>query len=245
MADNTPIVTSSDPAARKAAADQVTYSGDTADVQLVKIVTVSGAEGSKTTTDVAFTDTSPLIGVVTETAPATDTASSGLNGRLQRIAQRLTSLIALLPAALGSGGGMKVDGSGTALPVSIATAPVLVAGSAVIGKVGIDQTTPGTTNAVEVVQATMTMTHSVGSATSTTSAMLASNASRKYALLQNIGSVDVDIKLNASAVAAQGIRLQANGGSYEMSRAFGNLDTRAINGITASGTASVLVTEGA
>ena len=59
-----------------------------------------------------------LEGAVTETAPATDTASSGLNGRLQRIAQRLTSIIALLPAALGSGGGLKVDGSGTALPVS-------------------------------------------------------------------------------------------------------------------------------
>lgn len=36
-----------------------------------------------------------LIGAVTETAPASDTASSGLNGRLQRIAQRLTSFIAL------------------------------------------------------------------------------------------------------------------------------------------------------
>lgn len=44
-----------------------------------------------------------LTGALTETAPATDTASSGLNGRLQRIAQRLTSLIALLPAALGQG----------------------------------------------------------------------------------------------------------------------------------------------
>lgn len=61
------------------------------------------------------------IGSLTETAPATDTASSGLNGRLQRIAQRLTSLIALLPTALGTGGGLKVDGSGTALPVSEAT----------------------------------------------------------------------------------------------------------------------------
>lgn len=58
------------------------------------------------------------VGTLTETAPATDTASAGLNGRLQRIAQRLTSLIALLPAALGAGGGLKVDGSGTALPVS-------------------------------------------------------------------------------------------------------------------------------
>lgn len=42
------------------------------------------------------------IGSVAETAPTTDTASSGLNGRLQRIAQRLTSLIALLPASLGA-----------------------------------------------------------------------------------------------------------------------------------------------
>jgi hypothetical protein len=41
-------------------------------------------------------------GSLTETAPATDTASAGLNGRMQRIAQRLTSLIALVPAALGS-----------------------------------------------------------------------------------------------------------------------------------------------
>lgn len=41
------------------------------------------------------------LGALTETAPATDTASSGLNGRLQRIAQRLTSLIALFPTSLG------------------------------------------------------------------------------------------------------------------------------------------------
>lgn len=45
------------------------------------------------------------IGSLTETAPATDTASSGLNGRLQRIAQRLTSLIAQLPASLGAKAG--------------------------------------------------------------------------------------------------------------------------------------------
>ena len=35
-------------------------------------------------------------GSLTEAAPANDTASSGLNGRLQRIAQRITSLIALI-----------------------------------------------------------------------------------------------------------------------------------------------------
>lgn len=41
------------------------------------------------------------IGAVDETAPASDTAASGLNGRMQRIAQRITSLIGLLPASLG------------------------------------------------------------------------------------------------------------------------------------------------
>ncbi len=42
-----------------------------------------------------------LVGAVNETAPASDTASSGLNGRLQRVAQRITSLIAQIPATLG------------------------------------------------------------------------------------------------------------------------------------------------
>ncbi len=59
------------------------------------------------------------VGIVTESAPGTDTASSGLNGRLQRIAQRLTSLIALVPTALGANGGLKIEGvaSGTVVPV--------------------------------------------------------------------------------------------------------------------------------
>lgn len=69
---------------------------------------------------------SAKLGIVTETAPSTDTASSGLNGRLQRIAQRLTSIIALLPAALGANGGLKIEGvaSGTAVPVSAASLPL-------------------------------------------------------------------------------------------------------------------------
>src|SRR5436305_10366964 len=39
----------------------------------------------------------------TDAAPGTDTATATLNGRLQRVAQRLTSLIALLPGALVGG----------------------------------------------------------------------------------------------------------------------------------------------
>jgi hypothetical protein len=57
-------------------------------------------------------------GQTTDLAAASDTATATVHGRLQRIAQRLTSLIALLPTALGASGGLKVDGSGTPLPVS-------------------------------------------------------------------------------------------------------------------------------
>ncbi len=41
-----------------------------------------------------------LVGAVAEAAPASDIASSGVNGRLQRIAQRLSSIIALFPTAM-------------------------------------------------------------------------------------------------------------------------------------------------
>lgn len=42
------------------------------------------------------------IGSTNETAPATDTAASGLNGRLQRVSQRITSLIGQFPASPGA-----------------------------------------------------------------------------------------------------------------------------------------------
>lgn len=71
-------------------------------------------------------------GSLTEAAPGTDTASSGLNGRLQRIAQRLTSLIALLPAALVGGRlDVNIGASPATVPVSgtffQATQPVSIA----------------------------------------------------------------------------------------------------------------------
>lgn len=51
MADNIAVTPGS---GSIVAADELTYSGDTAKVQVVKLVTVSGAEGSKTATDVPF-----------------------------------------------------------------------------------------------------------------------------------------------------------------------------------------------
>ena len=76
-----------------------TVSG-TSDATIVGPLGSRSAATSVSTT--ASTEDVARTGIVTETAPATDTASSGLNGRLQRIAQRITSLIALLPASLGA-----------------------------------------------------------------------------------------------------------------------------------------------
>lgn len=133
------------PVSGKAATDEVTYSGDAdAHVQLFRPVHVTGSEGSRVVADIIGTSTPggsapgivvrdagqvTTIGALTETAPATDTASSGLNGRLQRIAQRLSSLIALLPTALGANGGLKVEGvsSGTVIPVSLSASSIAAA----------------------------------------------------------------------------------------------------------------------
>lgn len=62
------------------------------------------------------------LGGVTEAAPANDTASSGLNGRMQRLAQRITSLIALLPAALVN----------SRLDVNLGAAPATVTANATL-----------------------------------------------------------------------------------------------------------------
>jgi hypothetical protein len=162
-------------------------------------VTSPGTTGSFTAYVNDDPATGALQGALTETAPANDTASSGQNGRLQRIAQRLTTLIALFPVGAGTAAaatrttlasddpavailGAAADaasttttikaalrgiatatgvtaldlGSGTGGSRTLRTFPdtaaahLLAAGSAIVGKVGIDQTTPGTTNAVVI-----------------------------------------------------------------------------------------------
>lgn len=90
---------------------------------VIETVDISGVERQVVTIGDRAGTAVDSIGGLTETAPTSDTASSGLNGRLQRIAQRLTTMM---------------------------TGLVLAAGTNVIGKVGIDQTTVGTTDSVSV-----------------------------------------------------------------------------------------------
>lgn len=96
---------------------------------VAKVVNTGSAAATDSLPVAAATEDIARVGTITETAPATDTASSGLNGRLQRIAQRLTSLIALLPASLGS----KADAASLAVTQSTEDKAVQTAISAVAG----------------------------------------------------------------------------------------------------------------
>lgn len=86
---------------------------------LAKVISAPATEAKQ---DAAAT----LTGAITETAPGSDTASSGLNGRLQRIAQRLTTMLTGLSLAAGSAsiGATKDDGPNWASVWGVSDAPV-------------------------------------------------------------------------------------------------------------------------
>ena len=77
-------------------------------------------------------------------------------------------------------------------------------------------------------------------------AIIAANANRKYLLIVNDSDTIIYINLGGAGVVNQGIRINAGGGSYEMSAGCGNLYTGAINANHGGGAANkrVLLTEG-
>lgn len=106
MADNRSI-RDADNVEFDAATDELADLSHAPKVQLLDGTTAGtpispATSGKQDTGNTSLSSIDTRAGSLTESAPASDTASSGLNGRLQRIAQRLTSLIALLPVALGA-----------------------------------------------------------------------------------------------------------------------------------------------
>lgn len=83
---------------------------DLSETQPVSIASMPSTPITNTNLDVALSTraseanlnlTNVLLGAVNSSAPGTDTAASGLNGRLQRIAQNISAMILQLPSTLG------------------------------------------------------------------------------------------------------------------------------------------------
>lgn len=85
-------------------------------------------------------------------------------------------------------------------------------------------------------------THSAPTAGVASGVILAANINRRYALLVNDSNTDVYLALGVAAALNTGIRINANGGSYELSGT--NLWKGVINGISGVAGKIVLVTEG-
>lgn len=156
-----------------------------------------------------------LTGAVNETAPANDTANSGLNGRLQRIAQRLTTLLAVFPATLAVNSGNK---DASTLRVVLAT----------------DQPTVPTSIVKTDLTPSVPTAASVGVASAQ---VVAANANRKGLILVNTSANRISLGFGATAVLDSGVTLMASGGAYNMGEY--DFDAGAVNAI-ASGAASNL-----
>lgn len=118
----------------------------------------------------------------------------------------------------------------TAVPTSLAALPALVAGAAIIGRVGIDQTTDGTTNKVNIdasLKSGSATRASVNSGTSSVS-ILASNANRKGATILNSDANALLLDLSGGTAAATRYQVRlAQYQSYEVGSGY----TGAITGI--------------
>ncbi len=74
-----------------------------------------------------------------------------------------------------------------------------------------------------------------------TTVVLAANTARRGLVLVNDSAATIYISLNGDAVIGSGIRLNANGGAYEMT--LDNLSTQAINAIATAAASNLAVQE--
>lgn len=144
-------------------------------------------------------------------------------------------------AITNSTGTTFADVTANGLKVYLGTS--IPAGTNNIGDVDIASAIPAGTNNIGTVGAARTAAHTAPSIGSSSTTALASNANRKAALLVNDSDETIYLNIGGTAAVNTGIRLNANGGSYEMSQELGNLSTAAITGISASGSKTLLVTE--
>jgi len=89
-------------------------------------------------------------------------------------------------------------------------------------------------------------THTQIDVAPTSGAVLGANAARTYAIFINDSDTVIYLAFGQAAVANRGIRLNANGGNYEMAAVTSNLYQGAVNAIHggAAVTKSLLILEG-
>jgi hypothetical protein len=102
-------------------------------IDLAVLLTVGGSPPDGTYTAVLGSDYGG--GTASGSLPAGAATADNQVLEIAQLTTVNTKLNGGLPTALGAGGGLKVDGSGTALPVSLASLPALTTGSATIGAV--------------------------------------------------------------------------------------------------------------
>lgn len=235
----------------KAALVEDTTSNKTVDLNKVAGAATdvnNGASGAGTQRVTIANDSTP-IGALTEAAPASDTASSGLNGRLQRIAQRLTSLIALVPSALTGSGNFKaalVEDTTSNKSVNMAQ----VGGNNVDVNSGnkgngtqrvviaTDQPALSTPMPTKETRASTPAQSSVAGSASSVS-LLASNANRLGATIYNDSTVNLYVRLGSTASTSNFTVKLAPGDYYEVPFNY----TGAIDGIWDSATGNARITE--
>ena len=89
-----------------------------------------------------------------------------------------------------------------------------------------------------------TLAHTAPTVGTSSGAVLAANDDRSYVKIINDSDTVIYLKVGVAAVLNEGIRVEANGGAFDMSADLGNLDTRAINGISSGASKVMLASEG-
>jgi hypothetical protein len=206
------------------ATDEVTYSGDTADVQLVRVVGVTGAEGSKTVVD----PTLPVSGDV-----AHDAADSGnpvkTGGKANEFRATVTPVVDgdRVDAWFGVYGAQHVvltDPDGNPVYTNSGHLLVEIPSDAEVA------TYPATMTGA-------TLSNVAGSASSVT--LLASNIERRGATIHNDSSAVLYVKFGTTASTSSFTVKMAADAYYEVPFGY----TGRIDGIWASATGNARVTE--
>lgn len=89
-----------------------------------------------------------------------------------------------------------------------------------------------------------TANHSVVTVGTTSVTVLNPNPNRIYALFINDSDTAIYLKFGSPAALNEGIRLNGNGGCYEISKKIGNLYKSAVYAITSVANRKLLVLEG-